>query len=100
MKLGSHFCPDWDELLITPGTPEWQCCICNKEVKMKLKVKLAGDAAIAEAHPASDINRALFVAGYLLGFEKARELAVDLIENASYQRALRDMPKLGEEETE
>lgn len=29
-KLGYHFCPDWDFLLIGIGMKEMECCGCNK----------------------------------------------------------------------
>lgn len=29
---GFHFCPDWDFLAICDGTPEAQCCRCDKEL--------------------------------------------------------------------
>ena len=27
---GAHYCTEWDYLLIAPGEPEWDACICNK----------------------------------------------------------------------
>lgn len=26
---GYHFCQEWDDLFIAPGTPEWECCVCH-----------------------------------------------------------------------
>ena len=26
---GFHFCPDWDEMAICKGTPEWDACTCD-----------------------------------------------------------------------
>jgi len=26
-KLGWHFCPDYDDLLIGPGMPDWDKCL-------------------------------------------------------------------------
>ncbi|MCK5613692.1 hypothetical protein KAR91_68140 [Candidatus Pacearchaeota archaeon] len=28
-KAGWHFCYDWDEMLIGPGTPEAAACLCG-----------------------------------------------------------------------
>lgn len=30
-RLGSHCCPEWDGMLIHPGTPEWEVCICERK---------------------------------------------------------------------
>ena len=31
MKLGYHFCPDWDYMLVGPHCKEeWDCCHCRK----------------------------------------------------------------------
>lgn len=28
---GWHFCPDWDQMLVGPGMPEYEvCCTCEK----------------------------------------------------------------------
>ena len=27
---GWHFCPDWDEMLVGPGMPELESCLCGK----------------------------------------------------------------------
>jgi hypothetical protein len=29
-KVGWHFCPEWDEMLIGPGMKEMECCLCKK----------------------------------------------------------------------
>lgn len=26
---GAHCCPEWDELMIYPGSPEWEACTCQ-----------------------------------------------------------------------
>jgi hypothetical protein len=28
-RLGAHSCPDWDHVMIEPGTPEWGVCCCE-----------------------------------------------------------------------
>lgn len=28
---GWHYCPDWDGMLINPGCPEAEVCLCNLE---------------------------------------------------------------------
>jgi len=30
LKLGWHWCYDWDGLLVGPGSPEKQCCTCHE----------------------------------------------------------------------
>jgi len=29
VKAGWHFCPEWDYLVITPDSPEFDACICS-----------------------------------------------------------------------
>lgn len=31
IRLGWHYCSDWDGLLIGPGMPEMACCTCQKK---------------------------------------------------------------------
>lgn len=31
---GWHFCPDWDYLLVGPGTAEEECCLCSMRTKL------------------------------------------------------------------
>ncbi len=26
---GLHFCPDWEDMVIAKGTPEWDACTCQ-----------------------------------------------------------------------
>lgn len=30
---GWHYCPDWDFLLVGPGTPEMEACCCKLSIK-------------------------------------------------------------------
>jgi hypothetical protein len=33
IREGWHFCYDWDGLLIGPGMPELECCVCVDPVR-------------------------------------------------------------------
>ena len=30
LSEGWHFCPDWDGILVGPGTPEKESCLCDE----------------------------------------------------------------------
>lgn len=33
----THYCPDWDYMLISEIDPEYECCLCEKKPNPKLK---------------------------------------------------------------
>jgi hypothetical protein len=35
IREGWHFCLDWDGLLIGPGMPELECCVCFDPVRLQ-----------------------------------------------------------------
>ena len=34
---GWHFCPEWDDLLIDPKSPEFDACVCDDHKHHKAK---------------------------------------------------------------
>lgn len=66
---------------------------------MKLKQKTAKEYTDALPCRYTESAKELIAEDFIAGFKKAREMAVDLMKKPFWM-AVRDMPKLGEEEVE